>query len=65
MNILVDDPTDTVACPACARDSLWKAALLGYLGDALHYRCRYCGWVWSEALDEVVEIKKRNGNSRS
>jgi transposase-like protein len=62
MNILVDDPTDAVVCPACARESLWQISLLGYFGSHLHYRCRYCGWTWAEALDEVVEILKRNGS---
>lgn len=59
---LVDDLLDTVQCPACNRAQLWEGALLGLARDRLLYRCRGCGWQWSEPLDaDLDEVPRRNG----
>lgn len=37
-----------ISCPACAAEQPAGEALLGTLGRLSHYRCRFCGWQWSE-----------------
>lgn len=36
-----------VRCPWCNSVMERAAALLGALGVRRHYRCRYCGGMWS------------------
>jgi len=37
-----------VQCPACGSEQFSEAALLGQLGQMVHYRCRYCGMGFSQ-----------------
>jgi len=33
---------------------------MGALGRTLHYRCRACGWMWSERLVDTTEDELKN-----
>ena len=50
----LDNLLDAVLeCPGCGADQQTGEALLGVLGQLSHYRCRYCGWQWSDTEDDV------------
>ncbi len=38
-------------CPMCSG----QGVLLGGLGQLVHYRCRQCGWVFSQPVEEEPE----------
>lgn len=37
-----------IRCPWCSSLNARVVALLGKLGTRRHYRCRYCGGMWSK-----------------
>ena len=43
-----DDDDNVVQCPACGAEYEKGVMLLGGLGNREHYRCRDCGYQWSE-----------------
>jgi rubredoxin len=44
---ILDDVT--VECPQCGAFQDEADCFLGQLGRLTHYRCRFCGWGFSEA----------------
>jgi transposase-like protein len=40
--------THDVVCPQCDSLQDYDVAFLGKLGRTTHYRCRYCGWTFSD-----------------
>jgi len=42
-------------CPECSSPLFAGEALMGCLGKRAHMRCTYCGWQWSERIEEVEE----------
>ena len=39
-----------VTCPACNTDQTYLESILGQLGMIEHFKCRYCGALWSHEL---------------
>ncbi len=48
-----------ITCPWCGAVQDMIEALLGALGNRMHYRCRYCGGDWSR----LVKTRKRRSRS--
>ena len=46
------DIDEIVTCPTCHTEQAWEEALLGVLGDFPSFRCRGCGWVWTDTGEE-------------
>lgn len=44
---------DTIHCPHCNAQQYPGDAYIGDLGSRMHYRCRYCGGMWSESDEEI------------
>lgn len=44
-------------CPMCNSD---QAMLVGTLGTRDHFRCRLCGWVWSEDATPTDDDEPEN-----
>jgi transposase-like protein len=47
---MFDGVTEIHECPTCEQNQDESECYLGRLGTLTHYRCRYCGMQWSEAL---------------
>jgi transposase-like protein len=50
------DEIEIITCPACDAQQDEAECFLGQLGWLSHYRCRYCGWTFSESpLSRSIE----------
>ena len=46
------DVDEMVTCEQCGTEQAWEEALIGPLGNRVHFRCRQCGWDWSEEVED-------------
>ena len=48
-----DHEDELIRCQVCGAEQFLGEADLGILGTRRHCRCRACGMVWSQELEEV------------
>jgi transposase-like protein len=48
-----DDEVLFLTCPECDHEQDEAECFLGRLGWLQHFRCRYCGWMWSRDTREA------------
>jgi transposase-like protein len=42
-----------IQCPMCDAEQPYQDCTLGSLGHFEHFRCRYCGWQWSDEIEVI------------
>jgi transposase-like protein len=46
-----------IQCPMCDAEQPYQDCTLGSLGHFEHFRCRYCGWQWSDEIEVINDTE--------